>query len=298
LVLRRRVRQAAAPPSGFQAPLSARHPALRRDQRAVSWVRRQVALLREEFLPVAAPAAGPRGAAVAASGFAESLRAAQQAVAQQVVLPFAAVRVRILARVPAARRPVAELAVQVAWPDAERLPEASRAAAAQPAVSSFAAVRAPIPVHAPAAARRPAVELAAQVASPNAEEAVGAAQPDVAAAVEVAQPDAGVAEAAVQPGAVAEEAGAELAAAAVQEVPGGPAAEPPSGAAAWPSLPPFVAPPRLKPTVRAMGWSSVAWPTGQSWRAAQFSSLSCALGPGRSQKWCRGGNAGENKRKR
>jgi hypothetical protein len=280
-VLRRRALQAVAPTSGFQALLSARHPALRRDQRAASRVRRQVPLPQGEFLPVpsAARAADPRGEPAAASGFVEPLRAAQQAVAQSAVLPFAAVRVRILARVPAARRPVAELAVQVAWPNVEQLPEAPRAAAAQPAVSSFAAVRAPIPVRAPAAARRPAVELAVQVASPNAEEAVGAAQPDVAAAVEAAQPDAGVAAEVVQPGAVAEEAGVELAAAAVQEVPGGPAEELPSGAAAWTSLPPF-AQPRLAFPARAMGSPSVAWPTGQSWQAAQFSSLSCAVGPG------------------
>ena len=96
-----------------------------------------------------------------------------------------------------------------------------------------------------------------------------------------------------QPGVVAEEAGAGLAAAGVQEAPGVSAAERPSGAAAWPSLPPFVAQPRLALPGRAMGCSSVAWPTGQSWQAAQFSSLSCALGPGEIQKRCRGGNAGE-----
>jgi hypothetical protein len=173
LALHWRVRQRAAPTSGFQVRVSVRHPAPCRDQRAASRVRQQVALPREEFLPV--------------------LSAAQQAVAQQAVLPFAAVRVRILVRVPAARRPVAELAVQVAWPNAEQLSEAPRAAAAQPAVLPFAAVRALFPFRAPAAARRPVAELAVQVASLNAEPGVEAAQPDAVAAAE-----------AVQPGAVAE----------------------------------------------------------------------------------------------
>ena len=171
-------------------------------------------------------------------------------------------------------RPVALLRVQKAAPQA---------------VWSFVGVRARVLARAPGV-RRPA-ETAAWEASPNAVQGVGAARPDVAAAVAVAQLDAGVAEAAAQPGVVAEEAG--LAAAVVQEAPGVPAAERPSGAAAWPSLPPFVAQPRLALPGRAMGCSSVAWPTGQSWQAAQFSSLSCALGPGEIQKRCRGGNAGE-----
>jgi hypothetical protein len=164
--------------------------------------------------------------------------------------------------------------------------------AAPQAVWSFVGVRARVLARAPGV-RRPA-ETAAWEASPNAVQGVGAARPDVAAAAVVAQLDAGVAAAAAQPGVVAEEAGAAgLAAAVVQEAPGVPAAERPSGAAAWPSLPPFVAQPRLALPGRAMGCSSVAWPTGQSWQAAQFSSLSCALGPGEIQKRCRGGNAGE-----
>jgi hypothetical protein len=175
--------------------------------------------------------------------------------------------------------------------------------AAPQAVWSFVGVRARVLARAPGV-RRPA-ETAAWEASPNAVQGVGAARPDAAAAAVVAQldagvaaaaaqRDAGVAEAAAQPGVVAEEAGAAgLAAAVVQEAPGVPAAERPSGAAAWPSLPPFVAQPRLALPGRAMGCSSVAWPTGQSWQAAQFSSLSCALGPGEIQKRCRGGNAGE-----
>ena len=173
-------------------------------------------------------------------------RVAPEAAAQPAVSPFAAVRVRILARVPAARRPAAETAVRVAWP--------------------------------------------------NAEQPVEAARPDAEAAAEVARPDVAAVEAAAQPGAVAEAAGAELAAAAVQEVPGEPAEELLSGPAAWPSLPPsvVVARPRLALSARAMESSSVAWPTGQSWQAAQFSSLSCALGPGEnSEGVCRGGNAGE-----
>jgi hypothetical protein len=128
--------------------------------------------------------------------------------------------------------------------------------------------------------------MAAWEASPNAAQGVGAARPDVVAAAEVAQPDAGVAAAAAQPGVVAEEAGAELAAVAAQEAPVGPA-EPPSGppwVAASVSRPDPLLPsaqPRLTLPARAMGCSSVAWPTGQSWQAAQFSSLSCGLGPGR-----------------
>ena len=171
-------------------------------------------------------------------------------------------------------RPVALLRVQKAAPQA---------------VWSFVGVRARVLARAPGV-RRPA-ETAAWEASPNAVQ--GVARPDVAAAVAVAQLDAGVAAAAAQPGVVAEVAGAGLAAAVVQEAPGVPAAERPSGAAAWLSLPPFVAQPRLALPGRAMGCSSVAWPTGQSWQAAQFSSLSCALGPGEIQKRCRGGNAGE-----
>lgn len=82
----------------------------------------------------------------------------------------------------------------VASLNAEQLPEAPRAAAAQQAVSSFAAVRAPIPFRAPAVAQRPG-ELAVQGVSPNAGPRVEAAQLDAAAAVqpgavaEAAQPD-------------------------------------------------------------------------------------------------------------
>lgn len=129
--------------------------------------------------------------------------------------------------------------------------------AAPQAVWSFVGARARVLARAPEM-RQPA-ETAGWEASPNAVQAVGAARPDVVAA---AQLDAGVAEAAAQPGVVAEEAGAGLAAAVVQEAPGVPAAERPSGAAAWPSLPPFVAQPRLALPGRAMGCSSVAWPTG------------------------------------
>jgi hypothetical protein len=161
--------------------------------------------------------------------------------------------------------------------------------AAPQAVWSFVGVRARVLSRAPAEVRRLA-EMAAWEASPNA--AQGAARPDVVAAA-VAQPDAGVVAAVVQPDVVAEEAGAVLAAAAVQEAPGVPAAEHPSGAAAWPSLLPFVAQARLARPGRAMECSSVAWPTGQSWQAAQFSSLSCAMGPGEIQTWSRDGNAGE-----
>jgi hypothetical protein len=126
LALHWRVRQAAAPTSGFQVRVSVRHPAPCRDQRAASRVRQQVALPREEFLPV--------------------LSAAQQAVAQQAVLPFAAVRVRILVRVPAARRPVAELAVQVASLNAEPGVEAAQpdAVAAAEAVQPGAVAEAEV----------------------------------------------------------------------------------------------------------------------------------------------------------
>ena len=77
------------------------------------------------------------------------LSAAQQAVAQQAVLPFAAVRVRILVRVPAARRPVAELAVQVASLNAEPGVEAAQpdavaaAEAVQPGAVAEAGVAQP-----------------------------------------------------------------------------------------------------------------------------------------------------------
>ena len=160
------------------------------------------------------------------------------------------------------------------------------------AVWSFVGVRARVLSRGPAEVRRLA-EMAAWEASPNAAQGAEAARPDVVAAAEVVQPDAGVAAAVAQPDVVAEEAGAVLAAAAVQEAPGVPAAEHSSGAAAWPSLPPFVAQPRLARPGRAMECSSVAWPTGQSWQAAQFSSLSCAMGPGEIQTWSRDGNAGE-----
>ena len=94
----------------------------------------------------------------------------------------------------------------VASPNAEQLPEAPRAAAAQQAVSSFAAVRAQIPFRAPAVAQRPGAALAVQGVSPNAGPRVEAAQPDAAAE-------------AVQPGAVAEEAGAGVAQPDVVEAP-------------------------------------------------------------------------------
>jgi hypothetical protein len=185
-----------------------------------------------------------------------------------------AARLRVgLAAVPAAGRCAEPVGLRRVAPEA----------AAQPAVSPFAAVRVRILARVPAA-RRPAAETAVRVAWPNAEQPVEAARPDAEAAAEVARPDVAAVEAAAQPGAVAEEAGAELAAAAVQEVPGEPAEELPSGAPAWAfrqdPLPPFVAQPRLALSARAMGSSSVAWPTGQSWQAEQFSSLSCALGPG------------------
>jgi hypothetical protein len=126
LALHWRVHQRAAPTSGFRVRVSVRHPAPCRDQRAASRVRQQVALPREEFLPV--------------------LSAAQQAVAQQAVLPFAAVRVRILVRVPAARRPVAELAVQVASLNAEPGVEAAQpdAVAAAEAVQPGAVAEAEV----------------------------------------------------------------------------------------------------------------------------------------------------------
>jgi hypothetical protein len=71
LVLHRRVRQGAALTSGFQALLLACRPALRRELRAASQVRRRVELPQAESLPVAAQVAGPRGEPAAASGFVE-----------------------------------------------------------------------------------------------------------------------------------------------------------------------------------------------------------------------------------
>ena len=209
--------------------------------------------MAQAVVPGSDPAAVP--------GFAGPLRAAQPAVAQQAALPFAAARVRILARVPAVRRPVVELAVPVAWPNAEQLPEALRAAAAQLAVSSFAAVRAPIPFRAPAVAQRPGAELAVQGVSPNAGPRGAAAQPDAEVAAEVARPDA-AAGAAAEPDA-AEAAG--VGPGAAVERPGArqdvqvPAVGLPSGAVACLSPLPFVAPPRSVHTAHAMARSSVAW---------------------------------------
>jgi hypothetical protein len=182
---------------------------------------------------------------------------------QRAVPSFAAVRARILARVPAARRS-GETAERVAWPNAA------------------------------------AAEGAAWVARLNAAEGVAAARPDAEAAV--AQPGVAEAEVAVQPGVAEaaavqpdEVAGAELGAAEEPAAPGGPAVERPSGAAAWPSLPPFAARPRSMLTARAMGCSSVAWPTGQSWQATQFSGVSCALGPG--GRFSSRGRGGDERRK-
>jgi hypothetical protein len=166
--------------------------------------------------------------------------------------------------------------------------------AAQPAVSSFAAVRARAPARVPVAGRQPAAETAAWEASPNAAEAEEAAQPDAEQPVGAARP--GVEAAAggrpdvaagvvAQPGAVAEEAEPVAAVArAAQDVP---PEELPSGIA-WafrqdPVLPSV--PPQPAPTARAMGWSwSVAWPSTRSWQAALFSGVSCALGPAENLK--------------
>jgi hypothetical protein len=61
--------------SGFQAPLLARRPALRRELRVASWVRQRAErpraeFLREELLPMAAQAVGRGGELAAVSGFA------------------------------------------------------------------------------------------------------------------------------------------------------------------------------------------------------------------------------------
>lgn len=172
-MLRRRVCQAAALPSGFQAPLRVRPSEPYRERRVAQPVHllaehQRVEFPREQFLPVAGPAADPRGELAAASAFAEPLRA-----------------------VAACEAPLLEVL---------------RVAAAQQAVSSFAAVRVPIPFRAPAVAQRPAAALAVQEVSPNAGPRVAAAQPDAGAAAAVAQPDAEVAAEVVRPDVVAVEA--------------------------------------------------------------------------------------------
>jgi hypothetical protein len=149
-------------------------------------------------------------------------------------------RAPVPAHVPAARPPGVEMAVRVAWPNAE-----GAAAAVQPDVAV----------------------------------AVGVVRPDVVAAGAVVQPGA-AAGVVVQPGAAAEEAepaaaGAPGAQGALEgELPLGVA-----WAFRQDPLLPSVRP-RSTPTARAMGWSwSVAWPSTRSWQAALFSGLSCALGP-------------------
>ena len=220
--------------------------------------------------PVAAPGrrAVDPGGGPAASGFAEP-RAAPEAARHAA--PAREVDPAVLA--PAELRRVAEYGAR----------PTARQAVAQAAPSS--AARAPF--HAPALAvarpvrpevsARPVRELppvAAYAARPLAAEA--AVLRDAGAAGAAVQPDAAVGAAAARQDAAAEEAeavpGAAAAAVLLPAVRAGlPSALP--SAVVWASrqdrVLPWLAPPRSAPTVRAMAWPPVAWPsTRRSWQAA------------------------------
>jgi len=168
-------------------------------------------------------------------------------------------------RVPGVAQRLRPQAGSAAVPGAGRcaaaagLRQAALQAAAAPAGPSFAAARVPFPFRVPAAALRQA-EAAAQVVWPNVEPLAVAAQPDAEVAAVEARPGVAVGAEVVQSDAAVV---AEPGAVAAPGAQGAPAADP-LVAVACLSLPPFAAPPRSVSTARAMGLSTVAWPTMQS----------------------------------